>query len=389
MLASPGPEGEIHDHLCLYCGRWSRAGEENGACPRCHRDSPPIHSAHQLLGAWGLNVFLEERGVTETVAEPAWAVRVLPGAVREEVALEISWTALDPPRVRRLLDRWCAAIGLDPRPRFRRRVEGQEVYVAAELYSLEQFTHPAGLYRLLASRLALTVGALLSLGDSLASGAARPKPPRVLSWVGEWLVRFLSAPPLLDPRRLVDRFCVRCFHDEVGFFEPTCTYFRDNPEIAWGAGGEPWYDLMVALGDQLADEEVRASFLAGPDGAMPPVPLDGPADGFALIGRVLSHFRPRRCPGFVPTGRMLTLLDDWATGKASLTEVALGAYDPLLVRAAGDRLELWIADLFEGKVQPFERKERRPGETAFVATRLLNLAEWLSAGALENPQRAP
>lgn len=340
------------------------------------------------MGVWGLNVFLEDQGVSETVADPGWAVRLLPGAAREELTLEIGWTSVDPPRTRRLIHRWFNAIGLEPLPRFRQRRDDPAVSATAETYSLDQFTHPAGLYRFLAARLALVVGALLSLGDVLATGAARPKPPSTLAWVGEWLVRFLSAPPLLDPRRLADRFCVRCFHDEAGFYEPGCTYFRDDPEIAWGAGGEPWYDLMVALGDRLADEEMRKIFLAGPDGAMPPTPLEGPPDGFVLVGRVLSHFRPRRCPGFVPTGRMLTLLDDWATGKASLADVALGAYDPLLIRAAGDRLGPWIADLFEGKIQPFERKERRPGETAFAATRLLNLAEWLSAGALESPQRS-
>lgn len=387
MLASRLSDDETHDHLCLYCGRWSPAGSEDGACPRCHRDSPPIHSAHQLLGVWGLNVFLEVDGVSETVADPSWAVRVLSGATREEVVLEIGWISADAPRVRRLLARWAAAIGLDPLPRFRLRRDGVAHYAAAETYSLQQFTHPAGMYRLLAARIALMVAVFLSLGDALAAGAARPKPPNVLTWVGEWLVRFLSAPPLLDPRRLADRFCVRCFHDEAGFFEPGCSYFRDDPELAWAAGGEPWYDLMVALGESLADDELRGPFLAGPDGALPPTPLEGPAEGFTLVGRVLSHFRPRRCPGFVPTTRMLTLLDDWATGKASLVDVARGAYDPLLLRAAGDRLGLWIADLFDGKVQPFERKERRPGETAFVATRLLNLAEWLSAGALDQPQR--
>lgn len=339
------------------------------------------------MGVWGLNVFLEDQGVSETVADPGWAVRLVSDAGRDELTLEAGWTSTDPLTVRRLLRRWFDAIGLEPQPRFRQRRAEPGVFTSVESFSLEQFTHPAGMYRQLASRLALIVGGLLSLTDALADGPSRPKPPATLAWTGEWLVRFLSAPPILDPRRLADRFCVRCFHDEAGFFEPGCTYFRDDPEIAWGAGAEPWYDLMVSLGDQLRDDELRTIYLAGPDGAMPPTPLEGPAEGFTLVGRVLSHFRPRRCPGFVPTGRMLTLLDDWSEGKVSLADVALGAYDPLLVRAAGDRLGLWISDLFEGKVQPFERKTRRPGETAFAATRLLSLAEWISAGALESPQR--
>jgi hypothetical protein len=388
MLTSRPPREDLHEHLCLHCGRWSPARSEESACPRCHRENPAIHSAHQLLGVWGLNAFLEEQGVADTVSNPSWNIRIAPGLLREDVVLEIAWSSPDPALIRPRVRRWLHAVGLDPLPRFRPRRGEPGVYAVAEPLSLTQYTHPAGLYRHLASRVALLVAAFLSLGDEQAAHPERPKLRRELGWVGEWLARFLSAPPLLDSRRLTDRFCVRCFHNEPGFFEPGCSYFRDDPELAWGAGCEPWYDLTVALGERLAEEELRPIFLAGPEGALPPVPLEGPAEGFALVGRVLGHFRPRRCPGFVPMGRMLALLEEWANGKLSLVELALSAYDPLLTRAVGDQLGPWIADLFEGRVQPFERRVRRPGETAFVATRLLNLAEWVSAGVLERPQRS-
>lgn len=379
---------EPHEHLCLYCGRWSRAGGEDAACPLCHRDNPPIHNAHQLLGAWGLNVFLEEQGVGEGVVEPAWVVRLLPGAAREEIILECAWTATDQTAVRKALRNYSAAAGIDPLPQFRRRTDplGTTAYLASETYSLDQFGHPAGLYRAVATRVAQQVAALLALGDTLAAGS-RPRASRALSWAGEWLSRFLGAPPVLEPRRLGDRFCTRCFHGQPGFYEPTCSYFRDNPEVAWGSGSEPWYDLMVSVGDQLAKPDVRQIFLAGPDNAMPAVPVEGPEGAFALIGRVLAHFRPRRCPGFVPTRRMIAKLDEWGIGEISLLDVAAAVYDPLLLRGAGDNLANWLNELFEGRMKLDERRQRRPAEIAFCANRLQSLAEWMSGGALEVQRR--
>jgi hypothetical protein len=205
MLRQRSSSEDIHEHLCLFCGRWSRATTEDDSCPRCHRENPAVHSAHQLLGVWGLNVFLEEPGVSEGMLDPSWVVRITTGATREEVVVEVGWSSGEPAAAKRLLGRWFEAIGLDPKPRFHQRRDPAigSIWAASEVFSLEQFTHPAGLYRLVAGRIALIVASLLSLNDEIAKGASRPKPPAELSWTGEWLARFLSAPPLLDPRRLV------------------------------------------------------------------------------------------------------------------------------------------------------------------------------------------
>ncbi len=384
MQRNRSPYDEPHEHLCLHCGRWSAAGNEDAPCPHCHRESPAIHTAHQLLGVWGLNAFLEEQGVGDSVLDPGWLVRVLPGEARDEVIFEAVWTSAEPTRIRRLLKQWSDSAGLEPALAFRARADnGTQAYVARETYSLQSYSHPAALYRVLAQRLALLLGVLLSLADAEAEPRRRVRPPTHLSWAAEWLTRFLAAPPLLDGRRLGERYCVRCWHDLPGFYEPSCSYFRDNPEFAWSAGVEPWYDLTLALGEQIADREFRPVFLNGPEDSMPPVPLDGPDEAFGLIGRVLSHFRPRRCPGFIPARKMLIEIEDWSAGKRSLVEVARATMDPMIVRAAGDRMHRWLSDLFEGKTAPSERRARRPGETAFATARLLNLAEWLSASALD------
>lgn len=89
IVQSPIPADDLHEHLCIYCGKWSQASGESLACRRCGRNGPAIHNAHQLLGAWGLNVFLEEQGVTEGIVDPVWTARVRAGEIREEVTLEI------------------------------------------------------------------------------------------------------------------------------------------------------------------------------------------------------------------------------------------------------------------------------------------------------------
>lgn len=379
------PRGtDPHEHLCLHCGRWSTVSPEAMICPKCRRNGPPLHNVAELMGAWGLNTFLEPQGVTEALLDPAWSVRIVPGETPNDLVLELGWTSNDPALVRRLLKKWLEAAGVNEAPAFRKRREGDiEAQIARESFSLADFQHPAGLYRAVAGRVSAMITLFATMADSIIDDPAKPRPPARLGFAVEWLSLFLAAPPVLDPQRLGERYCTRCMHDQTGYYEPMCAYFRDDSERAWGIGVEPWYDLTLAVSEKMSDPEIRARFLAGPEGTIPPVPLEGSAEEFDLIGRVLGHFRPRRCPGFVPVPTFAKSLEEWADGKGSLIDVARAMYDPMLLDAAGTRLPKIMSEAMERRVNVTDIRSRKPGEIALVANRLLNIAEWISATALD------